>query len=172
MTTLICLFVADQHRGSAVYVEHDSVVQISAGDLTDRAADDVHIVVEGLGLQVHVSRRTTLVESGEQDAALQHKPISATGLGQPGQEALQDVELEQLVHGPPIRVRLVAQIVICAPCWRRTRRRAHSRTSSALRSAGSAPRKLCASSINWAGLLPGRWSQRRSASQAMSLPSR
>ena len=51
-------------------------------------------------------------------------------------------------------------------------RRGHSSTSSACRRAGSARGSRRASSMSCAGLRPGRASHRRSASQAMSLPSR
>ncbi len=92
--------------------------------------------------------------------------------GQPSEKCFQCVELEELVDRPTVAPCLVPQVEVRTsrdgcPSWR-----AHNRTSSARRSAGSARGKFRASSIKRTGLRPGRPIQRRSASHATSEPSR
>jgi hypothetical protein len=56
-------------------------------------ADCLRIVLERLGLQVDVACWSALVESGQQDPALQHEPIGESRARQSDEERLQDVEL-------------------------------------------------------------------------------
>jgi hypothetical protein len=80
-------------------IENDPVVKPDRGDLTNCCAGCLSVVLKCLGLKVDVARRSALVESGEQGPALQHKPIGEPRSGQPSEERLQDIELQQLVDG-------------------------------------------------------------------------
>jgi len=112
--TRVGVLIADDLCGRRLHVECDPVVQGAGGDLADRCADDLGVVVEDLRLEVHVAGRTTLVESGKQDAALEHELVGTAGCRQPGQEPLQNVELQQLVHRAMVVACLVAQIEVGA----------------------------------------------------------
>ena len=64
------------------------------------------------GLQVDVAGRAAFPKCGQQHAALEHEPLGEGCLGQPGEEALQDVKLDQLIDRAPILPGLPAQIEI------------------------------------------------------------
>src|SRR5208282_4963219 len=87
-------------------------------------------------------------------------------------KALQGVELDEFVGRPSGTLRLPLQIEIAPASERILARALHKTISRALRTARSAPCRDFAISINAAGLAPLRRSQRRSASQAISDPSR
>ena len=90
----------------------------------------------------------------------------------PREKAFQYVQLHQLVDRAAVLSCFPAQVEVGAACCGRQSGCGHSKTSMAWRRAGSAPGNWAARPISWAGLRPGRASHRRSASQAMSLPSR
>ena len=117
-----------------------------------------------------VGRRSP--ECGQQHAALEHEPLGEGCLGQPGEEALQDVKLDQLVDRAPVLAGLPAQVEIGLSGDSSAGRRCHSSTARAWRRAGSACGNHRASSVSRAWLAPDRLSQRRRACHARSLPSR
>lgn len=116
-----------------------------------------------------VGRRSP--ECGQQHAALEHEPLGEGCLGQPGEEALQDVKLDQLVDRAPVLAGLPAQVEIGLSGDSSAGRRCHSSTARAWRRAGSACGNHRASSVSRAWLAPDRLSQRRRACHARSLPS-
>lgn len=81
-------------------VEHHPVRQGSVGDLPHRGEHAAGIAGRGAGLQVDVAGGAALPECGQQHAALEHEPRGEGCLCQPGEEALQNLKLDQLADGP------------------------------------------------------------------------
>jgi hypothetical protein len=90
------------------------------------------------GLRIDVAGRAALPERGQQHAALEHEPLGEGCLGQPGEEALQDVELDQFVDRAPVLAGLPAQAQVGLSGDGGAGRCRHSSTARAWRSAGSA----------------------------------
>lgn len=140
--------VSYRFGGRGLNVEDDPVVECDRGDLARRRAGRPRVVLECLCLQVDVACWSALVEGRQQDSALQHEPLGESRARQPGEERLQDVELQQLVDGALALARELTQVEVCATGCAGPSRSTHSRTSSALRIACSAPAKCLASSMS------------------------
>ena len=94
------------------------------------------------------------------------------GLGEPGEEAFEGVELVQFVGGTLLSASQVSQVQVGAAVDRGPGGPpggVHSRISSVERSAGSAFGNARAMASSAEGCVPGRRSHRRSASTAVSV---
>ncbi len=74
-------------------------------DLHDQALDGLGVVVGAQGQEVHVAGGTAQVEGRQEQPSLEHEPLVMLRADEAAQEALEDVELEQLGGGPLLRAR-------------------------------------------------------------------
>lgn len=125
-------------RGGSLQVEHHPVRKGSAGDPAHCGKDGAGITTGDVCLQVDVAGRAAFTERGQQHAALEHEPLGKSCLREPGEEALQNVKVDQLIDRAPVLTSFPAQIEIDLPGDGGTRWCRHSSTARAWRSAGSA----------------------------------
>jgi hypothetical protein len=97
------VIVADGLRGDRVEQEHHAVLDVHRRDLDDQVLDCRGFVIGPQGQQVHVAGGPAQIEGREQQPALQHEPLVVSRADEAAEEALEDVELEQLGGGPLLR---------------------------------------------------------------------
>src|SRR5579885_1367806 len=153
-------------------IEYEPVGDRDSGYIADQDEHTLGAILEALGGQVYVTRRSPRVQRGKQDSALQYESVRMRRTRQEIEKAFEGVELDQLVRWSPGLLRLALEIQVPSAGLGLLGRSNHSTTSRAWRTALSAPRKDRAISISAAGLEPCARSQRRSASHAISAPSR
>ena len=117
-TSVVGVFAYRRDR-DARGIKADAVLHRYHEDLADHCAESVLVACQAACEHVGVARHAANVQYSEQHPALEHEPLGERRRGEPSQEALVDVELEQLLGVAPLRARELLQIKIsllrCAP---------------------------------------------------------
>lgn len=165
--------VANASGGDRVGQEHHAVLDLDRCDLDDEALDGLGVVVGAQGQEVDVARRAAQIEGRQEQPALEHEPLVMSRADDAAQEALEDVELEQLGSGALFRAREALQREVGGAGEVGVGGlRFHKRILRARRRVGSTLGKWRAIARSFAGAAPRRLSQRLSASAPNSWPSR
>lgn len=115
--------LANHLRSECRRLEGDTVVDVDAEHLAHHARERVDVVGDRLREEIDVPGGSTLVERGEEQAALEYEPTAMGGGGQAVEEPLQDVENKKLVgrsalsarYGPDVQVSTTASAVSTRP---------------------------------------------------------
>ena len=168
----VIVVFADDLRGRVIGIEDQTVVHGDSGNLSHDCQRSCGAVLEHTGRQINVAGRSTSLQRSQQHSALQDKIFGVFGSRKSIEETLQGVKLNEFVSWSCRSSCTTLQVEIAPAGHCILGRTRHSTISSALRTARSAPCRDLATSSSAAGLAPLRLSQRRSASQATSPPSR
>ena len=169
----VVVLFADDLRRRGLGDELDAVVGrwIYHEDTPDEVQHGLGVVGDIETSEVDILGRSTRVERGEQNPALEHEAFPHVADGQPGEEPFEHVELEQFLSGPASAARLILEVEVSVARRRTSHHPAHSRISNVSRSPVCVRGNDLANASNSDGWPPRR-SHRLSASLARSAPSR